>query len=83
MFQFVSTGNASADENGVWNILNIVLNLYSSFIFYINLCVNLVDIITKHEFKLEMSAGVYLSAGYICLLDISVCWIYLSAGVYR
>ena len=40
----------------IWYLISITVLL-----FYINLCVNLLDMFTKHEFKLEMVSNIALT----------------------
>ena len=84
--------NALAVGNGVLYNVNIILNLFYSFIIILLFCVNLLNMLTKREFKLEMFVVVCWSytkwcisilRGTILLVDHFVIKVWILAVPYK
>ena len=52
----------------VWCCVNIILDLYNKFYYFSLVCVNLLKMSTKHEFKLEMFVAVNWMVGWLVSL---------------
>ena len=61
------TVSVSAVGNSIWYSNDIIFNLYQ-FYYFTLICVNLLNMFTKHGFKLEMFLAVFWSYGKLCIL---------------
>ena len=65
--QLMFTVSVSAVGKSMWYRINVILNSKKVLLFYINLCVNLSNVFTKHKFKLKKFKAVRWSYGKWCL----------------